>query len=395
MVKQNKKTDKLAQSNLFDFEPLELKTSVYKSMDNNLTDDKILFSLLALQGVKGIGLKTLKDIYDSELIYDFDNLKSDDKYFKKKYEHIIRQSLFDKIIEQYDYLKESAIKLNEKLLQEKIQFIPNTNKSFPKSLSNMTEPPKWLFIKGDINIINSESIVGIIGTREPSILGNNFSFYLGKEFAKRNFIVLSGFAKGIDSQAHKGAVSYMGQSIAVLGHGFISKYVTTDEKLSYELLSNDGAIITEYFPSEFPSQNSFLRRNEIVACLSKIIIPIELSSIKKSGTASTIRRAMKLNTEVIGIIPEQSNSKSLQYTIESLKKIGCKTFELSTDNDKTFWNFISNQFPNHLVDKNNEARKKRYFKYISDSIKQNHKGILTKNEIVDELIEYLRMSLKE
>ena len=106
MVKQNKKTDKLAQSNLFDFEPLELKTSVYKSMDNNLTDDKILFSLLALQGVKGIGLKTLKDIYDSELIYDFDNLKSDDKYLKKKYEHIISQSLFDKIIEQYDYLKE-------------------------------------------------------------------------------------------------------------------------------------------------------------------------------------------------------------------------------------------------------------------------------------------------
>ena len=385
---------KFFQRSLFDHPTDDVESLVESELDN-IQREKILIPLLALQSVKGIGLKTLYDIYDSELLSDFDKLKLDEKYFREKYSKTIKKQLLDEIFKKYDYLIESAFNLEEIFDRESIEFIPSIHQYFPKSLYRMNEPPRWLFVKGDLNAIISDYIIGIVGTRDPSHIGRRLSFHISKEFVKRNFIVLSGFAKGIDKEAHRGAVEYYGQSIAVLGHGFNSKYSNIDKKLEDDLISNDGAIITEYFPSEFPSSKSFLRRNEIIASMSKLIIPVETYSIEKSGTGATIRRAKKIGTPVIGVMPPNSNSNNLQNTLSGLKEIGYESYEFSTSDENGLWMYINKLFPNHKNDDNLKERQERYFKHMLKLAEANKKDVLQDDKSIDELAEYLRIKLKE
>jgi predicted Rossmann fold nucleotide-binding protein DprA/Smf involved in DNA uptake len=111
------------------------------------------------------------------------------------------------------------------------------------------------------------------------------------ELVRRNVVVLSGLAKGIDENAHVGAIDYFGQSIAVLGQGIAHHESGGDTVLANRILDFDGAVISEYLPKDSSSRNSFLRRNELQVALSRVVIPIESPSLE-SGTGATIRRAL-------------------------------------------------------------------------------------------------------
>lgn len=177
-----------------------------------------------------------------------------------------------------------------------MKLISKSSPFFPIALNNLTDCPDILFIIGNEKILNQFSIA-MVGTRNSSEEGNRISFEFAKNLAQQNIIVVSGLANGIDTHSHLGAIS-SGKTIAILAYGF--QYIPS-QKLSLlnEILASGGAVISEYFPDTPPQKFFFLRRNRLIAAISKALIVIQAP--EKSGALNTAQIAMQLKKPVFAI----------------------------------------------------------------------------------------------
>lgn len=100
----------------------------------------------------------------------------------------------------------------------KIQEIEINNKAYPEKLKRIKNPPKKLYVLGNLELLNSNGIA-IVGSRNCTKEGTKNARLFGANIAKAGFTVISGMAKGIDSAAHSGALEVKGKTIAVLGNG--------------------------------------------------------------------------------------------------------------------------------------------------------------------------------
>ncbi len=100
-----------------------------------------------------------------------------------------------------------------------MKIIKIEDKEYPESLKNIYDPPKKLYVMGDEKVLNKFGI-GIVGTRMASIYGKEITKSISYGLAKHGINVISGMARGIDTEAHRGTLSAKGKTIAVLGSGF-------------------------------------------------------------------------------------------------------------------------------------------------------------------------------
>lgn len=105
-----------------------------------------------------------------------------------------------------------------------IKEIKIEDENYPKQLMKIEDPPQKLYVLGDETLLNKFGI-GIVGARLPSKYGRQITKSLAFGLAKKGIIIISGMAKGIDSEAHRGAILAKGKTIAVLGSGF-RKYLS-------------------------------------------------------------------------------------------------------------------------------------------------------------------------
>lgn len=188
--------------------------------------------------------------------------------------------------------------MNINLKEEKIKVLKIGDKGYPKKLINIYSPPKKLYVLGNEKLLDMTSI-SIIGCRDCSEYGKNIAYNFGKEFGKRNIIVISGLARGIDSFAHRGVVSNKGKTIAVLGCGLDNIYPPENLELYKDIIRNDGAIITEYPLGTKPLKQHFPARNRIVSGLSDGVLVVEAK--KKSGTLITVEYALEQGKDVYAV----------------------------------------------------------------------------------------------
>lgn len=222
--------------------------------------------------------------------------------------NILNKNYLKEINKQLDYINKNNIKL-----------LNIYDDKYPERLKNIYDPPIMLLIEGNINILN-ENIISIIGCRECSDYGKDVSYYFSKELSKANFIIASGFAKGIDSYAHYGAVNRNKQTIAILGCGLDIIYPKQNEKLYYKILENQGAIISEYPIGTKPLKNNFPSRNRIISGISNGIIVVEAK--EKSGTLITVDFALEQGKTVYTIPGNVTSCNS--YGTNELIKHGAK-----------------------------------------------------------------------
>ena len=372
------------QGNLF--EPFHSK---WQNIDESIRNN-ILVSLLALGSVRGIGFRTLCAMFDSRFLenfpkWDFDELSHQWSLLSLKKSN---DNLIQHIYNKKQELLETGYKEAEELNKQGITFIPKGHINYPKSLLKLQDPPRWIFAKGNIEVINSKSVIGIVGTRKPSLEGQKLAYRCAKELVNYNFVILSGLAKGIDEKAHLGAIDYYGQTIAILGHGINAKHVSVNKDLVSKILDFEGAIISEYLPLEPPSRQRFLRRNELIAAMAGIIIPIETPSLS-SGTGATIRRAKKLQTPVIGIFPPNVREKNLIQTKENLLKIDCHVF-MFPNGSEDFWDYLKSVFPQHNWNSKSQERIERALNDIKQYIIKVNEKISLREKEANLLIEWLK-----
>ena len=197
----------------------------------------------------------------------------------------------------------------------RIQKIKLNELAYPYLLSQINNPPKILYVLGNVEILREKSIA-IVGCRECSKYGERVATELAYNLGKNNIITVSGLAKGIDSYCHIGSIKAKARTIAVVAHGLDMIYPKEHRDLAINILQHGGAIVSEYKVGEKPKKENFPARNRIISGLAKSTVIVEAK--KHSGALITANFALEQNREVFAV-PGNIYSKNSEGTNELIK----------------------------------------------------------------------------
>ncbi len=216
---------------------------------------------------------------------------------------------------------DDAAEQQQKMRAAGVQLITIQDERYPRLLREIFDPPAVLFTLGKVELLASTSI-GVVGTRHPTPYGVAATERLSGDLARAGLTITSGMARGIDTAAHKAALTAGGSTIAVFGSGADVVYPSENRKLAAEIAAT-GLIISEFpmgsaaFPQNFPI------RNRIVSGLSCGILVIE--GAQYSGSAITARLATDQGREVFAV-PGNITSK-MSWGPNLLIKQGAKLIQ--------------------------------------------------------------------
>ncbi len=167
--------------------------------------------------------------------------------------------------------------------------------AYPRLLGEIYDPPYLLFVVGSLQ--DDRPRVGVVGTRSPSVDGASAAGRLGRDLAEAGVCVVSGLARGIDTLAHRGAVSGGGAHLAVLGSGIDYVYPAQNKSLAQQILDQGGAIVSEYPPGVPPTRYHFPERNRIISGTSEAVVVVQAPA--RSGALYTADFALDQGRELM------------------------------------------------------------------------------------------------
>jgi DNA processing protein len=177
---------------------------------------------------------------------------------------------------------------------------------FPRWLLNIPDPPILLYVKGRTEVL-SKAGVSVVGSRAASSYGLKMAEELAGQLARRGLTVISGLAMGIDAAAHRGALAAGGQTIGVLGCGLDVIYPEQNRKL-FELIPENGAIVSEYPLGTGPDGFRFPARNRIISGLGLGVVVVEAT--QRSGSLITAELALDQGRDVFAVPGRADSVKS-------------------------------------------------------------------------------------
>ena len=177
-------------------------------------------------------------------------------------------------------------------------FITINDDVYPECLKEISNPPLKLYYKGNLDLLKEERLIAVVGTRNPSSYGKLCCEYMVKKMTSANITIVSGFAKGIDSIAHKTSLLTDGKTIAVIASGLDIVYPASNLSL-YREIEEKGLILSEYEAGVKPFKSNFPQRNRIIAGLSRGTIVVE--SKDRGGSLITADLALEFNRDVYAV----------------------------------------------------------------------------------------------
>jgi DNA processing protein len=179
--------------------------------------------------------------------------------------------------------------------------------SYPARLRELDTPPAVVHIASDsmcFNDLLKGAVVAIVGSREPSAYGSEMAAELGRGLAVAGVTVMSGLARGIDTDAHRGALSVNGPTVAVMPGGADRPYPPRARSLHRQIV-RQGAVVSEFVPDAQPRRWMFPARNRLIAALADLTVVVEAGV--ESGALITANFADSLGRRV-GAVPGRVNS---------------------------------------------------------------------------------------
>jgi DNA processing protein len=230
-----------------------------------------------------------------------------------------RWRAFERRFDERTYLEQLAVGGH--------RFLPRSAPDFPSLLRAIHDPPAGLFVRGPaVCEILSRPAVAVVGARACSGYGASVARSLGRELASTGLVVVSGLARGIDAEAHRGALKANGATVAVLGCGIDRDYPAAHAELARRV-ADAGLIISEYAPGVEPAPWRFPARNRIVAGLCAATVVVEAR--ERSGALITADLALEEGREVFAVPGEITSS--LSAGTNALLKLGAAPLTNAAD----------------------------------------------------------------
>lgn len=198
---------------------------------------------------------------------------------------------------------------NEISFIEKYKITPLflTDKNYPQRLLNCYDSPTLLYYKGEADL-NASKIVAVVGTRNHTEYGKQFTERLIEELTDQHILVISGLAFGIDAIAHKTSLKNNLSTVGVLAHGLDQVYPSQHASLAKDMVKKSGGLLTEFKSKTQPDKHNFPIRNRIVAGMSDAIIVVETGI--KGGSMITAELANGYNKDVFAVPGKVTDAKS-------------------------------------------------------------------------------------
>ncbi len=208
-------------------------------------------------------------------------------------------------IAAFDQWQEVEAEL-EQLARLNARLVTQTDAEYPERLRQIHDPPPFLYIRGHVEPQDTLAIA-IVGARTASTYGRKMARELAQELAGCGVCVVSGLARGIDSEAHQASLETGGRTIAVLGSGLDVVYPREHIALA-EQIAASGAVVSEFSLGSQPEAGNFPYRNRVISGISLGTVVVEAT--EKSGSLITAQCALDQNREVFAVPGPVTASRS-------------------------------------------------------------------------------------
>jgi DNA processing protein len=207
---------------------------------------------------------------------------------------------FARRFDERDYLRE--------LERVGIRWLARSDAAFPHGLGAIFDPPVGLFLRGSGSVdVLDGAAVAVVGARSCSAYGSQVARMVGRELAAAGLVVVSGMARGVDGEAHRGALEAGGRTVAVLGCGVDRDYPAAHADLGRRIREH-GLVVSEYAPGVEPAPWRFPARNRIIAGLAAATVVVEAR--ERSGALITADLALEEGREVFAVPGEITSALS-------------------------------------------------------------------------------------
>lgn len=245
--------------------------------------------LIRMQLINGLGRKTISKILTYMELKKI-KLNSFSEALKLISELKIKRLKIDE-----DKIEKESLKIFESCKKNKIQIIGLYDEKYPYKFKLIEDRPLVLYVDGDLELLNEESNIAIVGTRTPSQEGYEISSIMAEKLTEENCCIVSGFASGCDEAAHYGCLQAKGRTVAVVPSGHCN-VLKSNRSLYNKIILNGGCIVSELPPLAKTEKHSFIDRNRLIAAVSEGVIVIEGGL--KGGTSNTVKFAKEYNKAV-------------------------------------------------------------------------------------------------
>ena len=262
--------------------------------------------------------------------------------------------------------------------------------AYPIRLKQIYDPPLALYVLGDASVVARPGIA-LVGTRHPTPYGSGMSERLSCDLATRGLVIFSGMARGVDTAAHRGAISAKGKTVALFGTGIDVIYPKENTRLSDQILSLGGALVSEFPMGTFAAPQNFPIRNRIISGLSVGVLVVEAAEY--SGTRITARCALEQNRDVFAVPGNVTNKNS--WGPNTLIKQGARLVATWED----VWEELPEDVRLALAPATDESQASQSASLFSDGeIRPHEKRILAllkadESTHIDELVDRLEPEL--
>ncbi len=185
----------------------------------------------------------------------------------------------------------------ERLARAGVTVLTWDDDAYPARLREIGTPPSVLYVRGTLTP-DDEWAIAVVGTRHPSAYGLEMARRLAGDLARNRVTVVSGLARGIDSEAHHAALAAGGRTVAILGSGLDRIYPPENTDLSRRIAAS-GAVLSEYPFGTQPEAGNFPARNRIISGLTLGTLVIEAG--ETSGALITARCALEQGRETFAV----------------------------------------------------------------------------------------------
>ena len=189
-----------------------------------------------------------------------------------------------------------------------VRLVTFADPAYPRLLREIHDPPLVLYVCGDVAALDT-ACVAMVGTRGPTQYGRETAARFGFQLAQAGVTVVSGLARGIDTESHKAALKAHGRTVAVIGSALDRLYPAENRDLARAIATSGGAVVSEYPFGRSADRQTFPMRNRIVSGLSRAVLVIEAGVT--SGTLITAGHALEQGRAVLAVPGRIDNPSAL------------------------------------------------------------------------------------